>query len=100
MVPQISANVDQAAIEAAQSSQTVHSGPSTHNSRAPQKQKMEDLRMEDLWKDRLVLMGWPEDIAHQARYAWADSTRDLYNRLILRLKKFCMSNDGFPTKPH
>ena len=45
--------------------------------------------MESIYEARLLSEGWPERAAKQAKWAWAESTRALYNRMLTKLKVIC-----------
>ena len=53
--------------------------------------------MESIYEARLKKAGWPERAAKQAIYAWAESTRALYNRMLTKLKVICVQQGlAFP----
>lgn len=54
---------------------------------------MENLRLEDLWRNRLISNHWPDRAAKQIQSHWAKSTMDLYNRLIVKFRLFCADKD-------
>ena len=94
------ANVDHCTNTVASRKVPVSAGAPTDSAGAMQKLKVADVRMEDFWKDQLLKSGWSERAAQQARFAWADSTRTLYNRFANRLKDYCLSRGtGFPPDP-
>lgn len=68
-------------------------------SRTTQEQKMEVVRLEDYWRLKLGAQGWSDRAKCQFPCNWAKSTLDLYNRLLDKLKSFCMQfNVVFPPR--
>lgn len=60
-------------------------------SRTTVKSQVENIRMEDMWKDRLMSVeNWSERAATQIAYSLAPSTMKLYNTMVDRLYLFCI----------
>lgn len=55
-----------------------------------EKQTLEVVCLESIWSKRLERKGWSERLQKQLPYYWAKSTLELYNRLLNKLKKFCV----------
>ena len=54
-----------------------------------EKQEMENLRVEDLWRQQLIDIGWSERAATQIRFCKATSTLRQYNSIVTKFKTFC-----------
>ncbi len=58
---------------------------------------MEDIRLEAIWRQRLVTLGWSTQASAHFRFAWADSTLQGYNRALSYLQGFCAhQGQAFP----
>ena len=60
------------------------------NTRTKEKPKMESVCLEDLWSNRLSLLGWSSRAAAAVPHSLAKSTIDQYNRCVNRLQDFCV----------
>ena len=52
---------------------------------------MENLRLEDIWRSKLINRNWSDRAANQYIYHLSQSTIQQYNRVILNYSKFCRS---------
>ena len=59
-------------------------------------QRMENLRLQDVWRQRLIEEGWEQSARERFLLAWASSTLSLYNRQIEKFREFCKDKDDFP----
>lgn len=59
---------------------------------------MANICLETVWANRLVAKGWSTRAAVQLKFAWADSTRMLYNGYLRKLENFC-AHQGSPFPP-
>ena len=53
---------------------------------------MENIRLESEWEARLLHLGWSHRAAKQFKFAWAESTLKLYNRLVNKLVNYTTLN--------
>ncbi len=72
------------------------------NSRTSEELQVEDLRVESMWRRRLLCEGWSERCSYQLPMCLAKSTLELYNRLIRKLHGYCSTKQlSFPVvEPH
>ena len=56
-------------------------------------QTLENVRLENIWQDRLRREGWIEKAVQQLPFAWSSSTLRSYNRSLNRLQAFCSKTD-------
>ena len=64
----------------------------TSATRAIKQQEMENIRLESEWEARLLHLGWSHRAAKQFKFAWAESTLKLYNRLVNKLVNYTTLN--------
>lgn len=60
---------------------------------------MENIRLEDIWCERLRVQGWNSDALVRFPFAWAPGTLSSYNRAIHKLQDYCVATgQEFPPR--
>ena len=67
-------------------SHAANGGPS----RTFEKSSLENIRVEDIWREKLTNLGWCTRAREQFLMHWADTTMSTYNRQINRFRLFCV----------
>ena len=65
-------------------------------SRATEELKVDDLRLENIWKGRLRLDGWPEPAVEAVVFNWAPSTLETYSRHVCSFVDFTLKRGVDP----
>ena len=60
--------------------------------RTTKKHEMENICLENLWKEKLTAVGWAPHLASIIRYTWAESTLHTYNNFLMKFANFCETN--------
>ena len=50
---------------------------------------METIRLENLWEEALIERGWSDHAASVTPFSLAKSTRNTYNKMLIRMSDFC-----------
>ena len=59
---------------------------------------METVHLEDIWKEKLIKLGWNQMAIKSFMFKWATSTWQSYNTVVEKLRVYCMEVDT--TFPH
>ena len=67
------------------------------NSRTVKKSPVAPVRLEDIWKGKVIDKGWSVEACIRFQHYWASSTLNTYNSVLTAFKGFCVDNQmSFP----